>query len=209
MISTTLRPLWQLPNPRHYKHNFGPSVQLPGWVDKCVPGKPEGGAWKTPQLRTIFVACVFCLAASHGSPGRLPWIQCRCTNRWFGRVLVSWLGSETWQNFTKEASKTQLYGVTSFAEAFGDDFLQLFLLVLICCVFACFSRRKDGQHGRQHSAALQCTLACVRGSDRMSRNVSSKGNQNHIVISLNCSVSERPCVKTIYYIESIWQLGKL
>ena len=32
-------------NPRneHYQHNFGPSVQLPGWVDKCVPGKPEGG----------------------------------------------------------------------------------------------------------------------------------------------------------------------
>jgi len=32
-------------NPRneHYQHNFGPSVQLPGWVDKCIPGEPEGG----------------------------------------------------------------------------------------------------------------------------------------------------------------------
>jgi len=32
-------------NPRneHYQHDFGPSVRLPGWVDKCIPGKPEGG----------------------------------------------------------------------------------------------------------------------------------------------------------------------
>lgn len=32
-------------NPRNekYSHNFGPSVKLPGWVDKCVPGDPKGG----------------------------------------------------------------------------------------------------------------------------------------------------------------------
>ncbi|CAE7663864.1 GAS2 [Symbiodinium sp. CCMP2592] len=34
-------------NPRNekYDHSFGSSVQIAGWVDKCVPGEPKGGYW--------------------------------------------------------------------------------------------------------------------------------------------------------------------
>ena len=38
--------IFRCTQPRHYQHDFGPSVQVPGWVDKCIPGEPEGGACK-------------------------------------------------------------------------------------------------------------------------------------------------------------------
>ena len=86
--------IFRCTRPRHYQHNFGPSVQLPGWVDKCIPGEPEGGACKnwghSGDIRSIVDG------RRSGEASALKAWCAHLVQVGQGRLSLSLLNSESW-----------------------------------------------------------------------------------------------------------------
>lgn len=137
-------------------------------MDKCVPGKPEGGA------------------PSRSSRDHLGEVSHFCS---FPKRHMGHLGGYRGYSADVQTDALEEYWSADLEARLGKTLPALSRLSLDFVVFFasrllyCFSRLKDGQHGRQHCAALQCTLACIRGSDSMFRKVVAKGKQNHIINS--------------------------